>query len=59
MLDRVHRQARPRADIDIAMVQRMDAFVEERYMEQPVDPIEMERGPDWQKHQSRNEQNRV
>ena len=59
MLDGVHRQARPRADVDIAMVQRMDAFVEEWHMEQPVDPIEIERRPDWQKHQSRNEQNRV
>ena len=45
MLDRMHRNARPGADIHIAMMQRVDMPVERPDMQQPVPPVEMEGNP--------------
>ena len=54
MLDRVHRQARPRADIDIAMVQRVKAVHQAR-VQKSVHPVEIKALPDGDQEEDRDE----
>ena len=58
MLNRVHRNARPRSDIYIPMVQRMGQFIKPRYMKCAMYPIEMKTGPNDKKgeHQEKPDQ---
>lgn len=59
VFDGVHGQARPRADIDVAVMERVHTGVEERHMQQAVDPVEMEGGPDGKCDDDGAEQERV
>ena len=43
MFNRMHGKARPRADVDVAMMQRMHMGVEERHMQKTMHPVEMKR----------------
>ena len=45
MLNWVHGQARPRANIDIFVMQIMPRLVERRPMQQPMDPVKVEQPP--------------
>src|SRR5690242_18318070 len=51
MLDRMHRQTRPRTRVYILMMQIMHRFVQRRPMDRAVDPIEMELTPKWDRAQ--------
>ena len=55
----VHRQARPRADIDVAVVQRVHMFVKERNVQEAVDPVEIKAFPDRYQQEERDEPDRV
>lgn len=55
VFNRMHRDARPRTNIDIAVVQRVRKFIERRPMQEAVDPVEMKAGPDGQQHKKRDE----
>ena len=46
VLDGVHRQARPRSHVDVAMVQRMNMFVEKRNVKRTVNPVKIKTLPD-------------
>ena len=41
MLNRVHRQARPRTDINVTMMQKMHMFVKEFNMQKSVNPLKI------------------
>ena len=45
MLNWVHGQARPRANIDIFVMQILPRLVERRPMQQPMDPVKVEQPP--------------
>ena len=45
MLNGVHGQARPRADIDIFVMQIMPSLVERRPMQETMSPIKVEQPP--------------
>ena len=55
VLDRVHRHARPRTDIDVLVVQVVHGPVERPPVDQPMDPVEMEDPPERDQHQNRHE----
>ena len=59
MLDRVHRNAGPGADIHIAMMQGVNIPVERPDMQQPVPPVEMERHPHAGAKHDSGEQHRI
>ncbi len=59
VFDRVHRDARPWADIDVSVVKGMGQLVERRPMKRAVDPVKMKAGPDRDEHKERDKPDRV
>lgn len=55
----MHRQAGPRANIDVAVMQGMYVFVEEWHVEQAMHPVEMEGGPDREQDKRNCEPDRI
>ena len=55
IFDRVHRKARPRPNIDVAMMQGMHMLVQKRHVQKAVYPIEIKTllGRDQQKYQDK------
>ena len=47
VLNGVHRHTRPRAHIDVTVMQRVDVFVEKRDMKKTMYPVEIEALPNW------------
>ena len=58
MLNRVHRQPRPRSNIDILVMQIVRGFVQRFPMGQAVNPIKMEKPPELNTAQQRHKINR-
>ena len=46
VLDRVHRDTGPRADVYVSVMQRVGKFVERRPVQCAVDPVKVKAGPD-------------
>ena len=59
MLQRMHGKARPRAHIDVAMMQRVGSFVEEWHMKEPVHPIEVKGFPNRNEEEKSDEPNGI
>jgi hypothetical protein len=60
MLNGVHGQSRKGFDVDVAMMDRMDVFVQPTYMYQAMSEIEMNVPKGWNPHgQSQQEENRM
>ena len=59
MLDRVHRQAGPRTDIDVPVVDGMGQFVERRPMQPAVNPIKVKRYPHRRQKDQRDKPDRI
>ena len=51
MLDGMHRDARPRPNIDVFVVQTVRDPVQRRPMQKTVNPIKMQAAPDWNNNQ--------
>ena len=58
-LNRMHRQPRPWANVNISMMQSMHIFVHEWDMKQPMDPIKVKTFPDWDQQKQGNKPNRM
>lgn len=54
-LNRMYRKARPWADIYVAVMEGMDVFEQKRHVDQPVNPVEMERLPKAKDEEERHE----
>ena len=59
MFDRMHREARPRTNIDVSVMKRMHMFVQERDVQEPVDPIELKALPDRDQQEQCYEPDRI
>ena len=59
MLNRMHRQPRPWANVNISMMQSMHIFVHEWDMKQPMDPIKVKTFPDWDQQKQRDKPYRM
>ena len=59
MLNRVHRQARPRADIRVPVMQRVGQLIQRWPVQQAVYPVEMERNPHRRHKEQCHEPHRI
>ena len=59
VFDRVHRQARPWSHVNVAMVQRMDMFIQKRDVERAVNPVKIKALPDRDQKEQCDEPNRM
>ena len=57
VFDRVHRQARPWSHVNVAMVQRMDMFIQKRDVERAVNPVKIKALPDRDQKEQCDEPN--
>ena len=57
MFNGMHGQARPRPHIDVAVVECMHMFIQERNVQQAVYPVKVKAFPNWDQEEQGDELN--